>query len=124
MSLDGATPSLDPTGEISTFCPVHLHLANRRFDGLLDNLDAKGGSFYVLTDGDVPRPGTRQREDLEKESRAELVFGPPEGELCISCNVRSLRIDEDGLFMYLGLNFKFSGELDRRRLSGFIASLW
>jgi hypothetical protein len=124
MSLDGVTPSLDPGGEISTFCPVRLYLAHRRFDGLLDTLDAKGGSFYVLTEGDVPRPGTRQREDLEKETCADLLFGPPEGELRIPCKVRGMRIDEDGLFMYVGLDFNFDGELDRRRLEGFIASLW
>ena len=124
MSLDGVTRSLDPSGEISTFCPVRLYLANRRFDGLLDTLDAKGGSFYVLTDGDFPRPGTRQREVLEMETRAELVFGPTESELRIPCKVRSMRIDEDGLFMYVGLDFTFGEELDRRRLDGFIASLW
>jgi hypothetical protein len=124
MSLDGAAPSLDPAGEISTFCPVRLYLAHRRFDGLLDALDSKGGSFYVLTDGDVPRPGTRQRAALELESRVELAFGSPENELRIPCKVRGMRIDEDGLFMYVGLDFLFDGDMDRRRLDGFIASLW
>lgn len=124
MSLDGAAPSLDPAGEISTFCPVRLYLTHRRFDGLLDTLDSKGGSFYVLTEGDVPRPGTRQRDDLEMETRADLAFGPPEGELRIACRVRSLRIDEDGLFLYIGLDFLLDHEMDRRRLDHFIASLW
>jgi hypothetical protein len=124
MSLDGAAPSLDPAGEISTFCPVRLYLAHRRFDGLLDTLDSKGGSFYVLTDGEAPRPGTRQREDLEMETRVELAFGAQESELRIACRVRGMRIDEDGLFMYVGLEFLLGHELDRRRLDQFIASLW
>jgi hypothetical protein len=124
MSLDGTIPSLDAAGEISTFCPVRLYLAHRRFDGLLDTLDSRGGSFYVLTDGDVPKPGTRQREDLEKETRVELAFGPPEGELRIACRIRGIRIDEDGLFIYLGLDFILGQEMDRRRLDQYIASLW
>jgi hypothetical protein len=124
MSLDGVTPSLDAAGEISTFCPVRLFLAHRRFDGLLDTLDARGGSFYVLTDGDVPQPGTRKREDLEMETRVDLAFGPPESELRIGCKVRGMRIDEDGLFMYVGLDFLFEGDSDRRRLDSFISSLW
>jgi hypothetical protein len=124
MSLDGTTPFLDAAGEISTFCPVRLFLAHRRFDGLLDTLDSKGGSFYVLTEGEVPKPGTRQREDLEMETRADLAFGPPEGELRIACRVRGLRIDEDGLFMYVGLDFLLGHGMDRRRLDQYIASLW
>jgi hypothetical protein len=124
MSLDGTIPSLDAAGEISTFCPVRLFLAHRRFDGLLDTLDSRGGSFYVLTEGDMPKPGTRQREDLEKESRVELAFGPPEGELRIACRVRGIRIDEDGLFLYIGLDFLLGPGMDRRRLDQYIASLW
>jgi hypothetical protein len=124
MSLDGTIPSLDAAGEISTFCPVRLYLAHRRFDGLLDTLDSRGGSFYVLTEGDMPAPGTRQREDLEKETRVELAFGPPDGELRIACRVRGIRIDEDGLFIYLGLDFILGQEIDRRRLDQYIASLW
>ena len=124
MSLDGALPSLDPAGEISTFCPVRLYLAHRRFDGLLDTLDAKGGSFYVLTDGDMPKPGTPQRQALERESRLELAFGPLEGGLRVPCRVRGLRIDEDGLFMYVGLDFLLEQDRDRRRLDDYFASLW
>ena len=124
MSLDGAAPSLDPAGEISTFCPVRMHLANRRFDGLLDTLDAKGGSFYMLTDGETPPPGTRQRLELERETRAELSFGPVDGGLRIPCRVRGMRVDEDGLFAYVGLDFLLEQESDRRRLGEYFASLW
>jgi hypothetical protein len=124
MSLDGTIPSHDAAGEISTFCPVRMYLAHRRFDGLLDTLDSKGGSFYVLTEGDVPRPGTRQREALEMETRVELAFGPPESELRIACRLRGMRIDEDGLFMYIGLDFLLADDLDRRRLDQYTASLW
>jgi hypothetical protein len=122
--MDGVTPSLLPSEEISTFCPVRLYLANRRFDGLLDTLDAKGGSFYVLTDADFPEPGTRQRNNLELESRVELAFGAAATELRIPCRVRSMRIDDDGLFMYLGLDFMLAQDLEKRRLDDFIASLW
>jgi hypothetical protein len=124
MSLDGTLSSLDPAEEISTFCPVRLYLANRRFDGLLDTLDPKGGSFYVLSDADFPQPGTRQRNTLEMETRVELAFGSSENELRIPCRVRGMRIDEDGLFMYLGLDFLIGQDLERRRLDEFIASLW
>lgn len=124
MSLDGATFSLEAAGEISTFCPVRLYLAHRRFDGLLDILDPRGGSFYVLTEGDVPPPGTREREELERETRAELAFGPAGSELRIACRMRGMRIDEDGLFMYLGLDFLPGHEAERRRLDHYIASLW
>lgn len=124
MSLDGTLPSLETAEEISTFCPVRLYLANRRFDGLLDTLDPKGGSFYVLTDSDFPQPGTRQRNTLEMETRVELAFGSSEHELRIPCRVRGMRIDEDGLFMYLGLDFMIGQDLERRRLDEFIASLW
>ena len=124
MSLDGVSPSLNPAGEINTFCPVRLYLAHRCFDGLLDTLDSKGGSFYVLTDGDVPRPGTRQRDALEMETRVALAFGPAESELRIPCKVRGMRIDEDGLFMYVGLDFLPDRETERRRFDEYIASLW
>ncbi len=122
--MDGVTPSLNPAEEISTFCPVRMYLANRRFDGLLDTLDPKGGSFYVLTDQDFPLAGTRQRNNLEMESRLELAFGSSESELRIPCRVRGIRIDEDGLFMYVGVDFLLEQDLERRRLDDFIASLW
>lgn len=122
--MDGVTPSLHTAEEISTFCPVRLYLANRRFDGLLDTLDAKGGSFYVLTDQDFPEAGTRQRNNLETETRVELAFGSSERELRIPCRVRGMRIDDDGLFMYLGLDFLLEQDLEKRRLDDFIASLW
>jgi hypothetical protein len=110
--------------EISTFCPVRLYLANRRFDGLLDTLDPKGGSFYVLTDNELTRPGSKMRAALQMESRVELAVGPPVHELRIACRVRGMRMDEDGLFVYLGLDFLFSGESEKRRLDEFCASLW
>ena len=122
--MDGVTSPLHLAEEISTFCPVRLYLANRRFDGLLDTLDARGGSFYVLTDQDFPEAGTRQRNNLETETRVELAFGSSERELRIPCRVRGMRIDDDGLFMYLGLDFLLEQDLEKRRLEDFIASLW
>ena len=124
MSMYGIIPSLNAAKEISTFCPVRMYLANRRFDGLLDTLDSKGGSFYVLTDQDFPLPGTRQRNNLEMETRLELAFGSSESELRIPCRVRGMRIDDDGLFMYVGVDFLLEQDLERRRLDDFIASLW
>jgi hypothetical protein len=38
--------------------------------------------------------------------------------------VRGMRIDEDGLFVYLGLDFVLREDADKRRLDDFIASLW
>ena len=35
-----------------------------------------------------------------------------------------MRIDDDGLFMYLGLDFLLEQDLEKRRLDDFIASLW
>lgn len=124
MPMYGVSESLHSAEDISTFCPVRLYLANRRFDGLLDTLDAKGGSFYVLTDADFPEPGTRQRDSLKSETRVELAFGSSESELRIPCRVRGMRIDEDGLFMYLGLDFLIGPDPEKRRLDEFIASLW
>jgi hypothetical protein len=122
--MDGVTPMLNPAEEISTFCPVRLYLANRRFDGLLDTLDRKGGSFYVLTDDEPPAPGTGERASLHKESRIELAIGSSESELRIPCKVRGMRLDEDGLYAYVGLDFLIEEESDKRRLEDFIASLW
>ncbi len=122
--MDGIAPLPGPAEEISTFCPVRLYLANRRFDGLLDTLDPKGGTFYVLTDNELPHPGTLQRAAMRNETRVELAIGSSEHELRISCRVRGMRIDEDGLFVYLGLDFLFGGDSEKRRLDDFIASLW
>ncbi|GEM_PF-2365345 len=122
--MDGVFLTLNPVEEISTFCPVRLYLANRRFDGLLDTLDTKGGSFYVLTDDDLASPGTTQRNLLQKETQVELAIGSSENELRIACKVRGMRIDEDGLFVYLGLDFQLREDSDKRRLDDFIASLW
>ena len=120
MGLYGVAHSPDAAAEISTFCPVRLYLANRRFDGLLDTLDARGGSFYVLTDNEPSQ--TRSR--LQAESRVELAIGSLENELRITCRVRGMRIDEDGLFIYLGLDFLLGGDAEKRRLDDFIACLW
>lgn len=122
--MHGADPSLNSTEEISTFCPVRLYLANRRFDGLLDTLDSRGGSFYVLTDEDRAQPGTPQRHLLQKESLVELAVGSSANELRIPCRVRGMRIDEDGLFVYLGLDFLLREDGEKRRLDDFIAALW
>jgi hypothetical protein len=122
--MDGVNPTLSPAEEISTFCPVRLYLANRRFDGLLDTLDTRGGSFYVLTDDDLAQPGTPRRDMLQKESKVELAIGSSENELRIACKVRGMRIDEDGMFVYLGLDFLLVEDGDKRRLGDFIAALW
>lgn len=122
--MDGVTPLLNPAEEISTFCPVRLYLANRRFDGLLDTLDSKGGSFYVLTDNDLPQPGSKERHALQMETSVELAIGSSASELRIPCRVRGMRIDEDGLFAYVGLDFVISEDSVKRRLEEFIASLW
>ncbi|MDB5047697.1 MAG: hypothetical protein JWO30_768 [Fibrobacteres bacterium] len=122
--MDRVIPLLNPAEEISTFCPVRLYLANRRFDGLLDTLDSKGGNFYVLTDNEPPQQGSRQRSDIQMETTVELAIGSSENELRITCRVRGMRIDEDGLFVYLGLDFLFGGDAEKRRLDDFIASLW
>ena len=113
-----------PAEEISTFCPVRLYLANRRFDGLLDTLDSKGGSFYVLTDNEPSKAEAHRKTDLHMETRVELAIGSSENELRIACKVRGMRVDEDGLFIYLGLDFLLGGEQEKRRLDDFIASLW
>jgi hypothetical protein len=122
--MDGATPSLNSNEEISTFCPVRLYLANRRFDGLLDTLDSRGGSFYVLTDDDLAQPGTPRRQLLQKETLVELAIGSGANELRIPCKVRGMRIDEDGLFVYLGLDFLLREDAEKRRLDDFISALW
>ncbi|MEO6096657.1 MAG: PilZ domain-containing protein [Fibrobacteria bacterium] len=123
-AMEGANPTLNLAEEISTFCPVRLYLANRRYDGLLDTLDSKGGSFYVLTDEDLARAGSPQSLMLQKENLVELAIGSFGHELRIACKVRGMRIDEDGLFVYLGLDFVLGEDKDKRRLDEFIASLW
>jgi hypothetical protein len=122
--MDGVNPLASPAEEISTFCPVRLYLANRRFDGLLDTLDSKGGTFYVLTDNEPSQTDSRQRVNLQMETQVELAIGSSENELRIACKVRGMRIDEDGLFVYLGLEFLLGSDLEKRRLDDFIAALW
>jgi hypothetical protein len=91
-SMEGTNPTLNLAEEISTFCPVRLYLANRRFDGLLDTLDSKGGSFYVLTDEELAQPGSPRGVLLQKENLVELAIGSSENELRIACKVRGMRI--------------------------------
>jgi hypothetical protein len=123
-AMEGVNPTLNLAEEISTFCPVRLYLANRRYDGLLDTLDSKGGSFYVLTDEELAQPGSPQGVLLQKEHIVELAIGSSEHELRIVCKVRGMRIDEDGLFVYVGLDFMLREDSDKRRLDDYIASLW
>lgn len=114
----------NPPEEISIFCPVRLYLANRRFDGLLDTLDAKGGAFYILTDDDPAAAGLLGGLGAGVESRGELALGAAANEFRIPFRLRGMRIDEDGLYAYAGLAFAIEEEADRRRLGEFIASLW
>jgi hypothetical protein len=38
--------------------------------------------------------------------------------------VRGIRFDEDGLYMYVGVDFLLESEEVRRRLDGLFATLW
>lgn len=113
-----------PVEEISIFCPVRLYMANRRFDGLLDTLDGKGGSFFVLTDDDASSSSLLQSMEMKMDTRGELALGAGANEIRIPFRVRGMRIDEDGLYAYAGLDFLLAGDADKRRLEGFVASLW
>ena len=114
----------NPPEEISIFCPVRLYLANRRFDGLLDTLDANGGTFYILTDDEPAAASLLRGLGTGLESRGELALRSAANEFRIPFRVRGMRIDEDGLYAYAGLAFVMEDDSDRRRLAEFIASLW
>ena len=126
--MDEFSPAAFPLEEVSIFCPVHIYLGPRRFDGLLDTLDIHGGTFYVLAEEPI-HPGTPARALLQSESRVELVLSQADAhggmrELRIPCQMRGIRFDEDGLYAYVGLSFLEMASEERRRLDHFIASLW
>lgn len=121
--MDGARRS-SHAEEIHIFCPVRFFLGRQAFDGLLDTLDVRGGTFYVLTEENPAVPGTEQRLTLQRERKGEIALRHGEGGLRIPCRVRGIRFDEDGLYMYVGVNFLLeSGEV-KRRLDGLFATLW
>jgi len=110
--------------EISIFCPVRLYLGHRSFDGLMDTLDFRGGTFYVLTDDELSEPGSDARLAMQGERRGELVLKGGDRDLRIPCRVRGMRFDDDGLYVYVGLRFQLPDGEDQRRLAALIASLW
>jgi hypothetical protein len=122
--MEYETSAQNPPGEISIFCPVRLYVANRRFDGLLDTVDAKGGGLYILTDDDPAAAGLLGGLGSGAESRGELALGTAKNEFRIPFRLRGMRIDDDGLYAYARLAFDIEEEADRRRLEEFIASLW
>lgn len=110
--------------EISIFCPVRLHFGGRRFDGVMDTLDSRGGTFYILTEEEPPHLGTEGRLALQRERRMDLVLGEGLAALRIPCRVRGMHFDEDGLFVYVGLCFLSQDAEAKKRLDGFIGALW
>lgn len=122
--MDTLSRSSRPEAAISIFCPVRFYLGSRHFDGLLDTLDSKGGTFFILTEDEQPHHGTPIRESFKTETRGDLVLGSRENGIRIPCKVRGMRIDEDGLYAYIGLNFVLETEQEKTRLEEFIASLW
>ena len=122
--MEAQSRSSHPEETISIFCPVRFYLGSRHFDGLLDTLDSKGGTFFILTEDEQPHHGTAIRESFKTETRGDLVLGSRENGIRIPCKVRGMRIDEDGLYAYIGLNFVLETEQEKNRLEEFIASLW
>lgn len=110
--------------EIHIFCPVRLYLGRQTFDGLMDTLDARGGTFYVLTEENPTVPGCEQRMTLQRERKGEIVIQHSVGALRIPCRVRGIRFDEDGLYMYVGLNFLLESEEEKRKLNELFGTLW
>jgi hypothetical protein len=110
--------------EISIFCPVRFYLGSRHFDGLLDTLDSKGGTFFILTEDEQPHHGTPIRESFQSETKGDLVIGRGGNGIRIPCRVRGMRIDEDGLYAYIGLQFLIQTDREKKRLEEFISSLW
>ncbi len=110
--------------EISIFCPVRFYLGSRHFDGLLDTLDSNGGTFFLLTEDEPAHLGTPIREAFKSETCGDLVVGSGENGFRIPCRVRGLRIDEDGLYAYIGLQFLLETDREKVRLEEFIAALW
>jgi hypothetical protein len=122
--MDEPASAPNPIEEISIFCPVRLYLGSRRFDGLLDTLDSKGGTFYMLTEEAPAHPGSQERMALLKQRTVDLVLSGGQKEMRISCRVRGMHFDEDGLYIYVGLRFLLEKDEDKRKLDDFIASLW
>lgn len=110
--------------EIHIFCPVRFYLGRQTFDGLMDTLDARGGTFYVMTEENPAVPGTEQRKTLQRERKGEIVIQHSEGSLRIPCRVRGIRFDEDGLYMYVGVNFLLESDEEKRRLNTLFGTLW
>jgi hypothetical protein len=121
--LDGRQRPSRPE-EIHIFCPVRFYLGRQVFDGLLDTLDARGGTFFVLTEENPAALGSEQRLTLQRERKGELVIPHGAASLRIPCRVRGIRFDEDGLYMYVGVNFLLDHEGDRRRLNDLVRTLW
>lgn len=110
--------------EIHIFCPVRFYLGRQVFDGLMDTLDASGGTFYLMTEESPAVPGTEQRLTLQRERKGELVIPCGPHSMRIPCRVRGIRFDVDGLYMYVGVNFNLEREADRRRLHDLVGTLW
>lgn len=110
--------------EIHIFCPVRMYLGRQTFDGLMDTLDAHGGTFYVLTEENPTVTGSEQRKTLQRERKGELIIQHSEGALRIPVRVRGIRFDEDGLYMYVGVNFLLETDTEKRRLNSLFGTLW
>lgn len=110
--------------EIHIYCPVRLYLGRQAFDGLMDTLDASGGTFYVMTEENPAVTGSEQRITLQRERKGELVLQHGMGAMRIPCRVRGIRFDPDGLYMYVGVNFLLDSEGDKRRLNELFGTLW
>lgn len=110
--------------EIHIYCPVRLYLGRQSFDGLMDTLDARGGTFYVMTEENPAVTGSEQRMTLQRERKGELVLQHGMGAMRIPCRLRGISFDPDGLYMYVGVNFLLDSEADRRRLNDLFGTLW
>lgn len=113
-----------PPEEIHIFRPVRLYLGRQAFDGLMDTLDARGGTFYLMTEENPASLGTEQCRSLQRERKGELVIPCGAGSMRIPCRVRGIRFDEDGLYMYVGLQFLLETEAEKRRLGDLVRTLW
>jgi hypothetical protein len=110
--------------EINTFCPVRFFIGSRHFDGLLDTVDSKGGTFFILTEEEQPHYGTAVRHVFETEGFGDLILGTPDHGIRVACRIRGIHIDQDGLFAYIGLDFIQETEIEKHRLEIFVSSLW
>lgn len=110
--------------EINTFCPVRFYIGSRYFDGLLDTVDSKGGTFFILTEDEQPLQGTPVRLAFETEAFGDLVLGTRKEAIRVPCRIRGIHIDHDGLFAYIGLDFILETESEKNRLADFVSALW